>query len=47
MNIEARKCPYCGNDDYDDDFKTMICSECGSLYDVAHAERVYIKEEFN
>jgi len=39
--IPCRKCPQCGNNDYDDDFIIMTCSECNFMYDAKNAVIVF------
>ena len=38
--IKGRKCPKCGNEDWDDDFVIMLCSKCNNLYYPNQAEEV-------
>ncbi|MGI0022798.1 MAG: hypothetical protein ACRD9Q_08065 [Nitrososphaeraceae archaeon] len=38
-------CPRCGNDDFNDDFVIISCSECGNSYMVYLAEDCEIRFE--
>jgi predicted nucleic-acid-binding Zn-ribbon protein len=41
--FNGRICPRCGNDDYDDDFFVIRCSECDKIYYANEAKQTLIK----
>lgn len=42
----GRKCSSCGNDDFDDGFVIIKCSQCGHMYEAATAQEVTIDFPF-
>ena len=42
QKLQGRKCPKCGNSDYDDDFDIITCSSCGNMYNAHYAKVVKI-----